>query len=496
MRNLAAFFVKYPVGVNTLLFGIFVFGYVGYKTMSTTFFPVVESRNISIQAVYPGASPEEIEEGIITKVEENLKGLTGVEKFTSVSSENAASIRIEVLKGYDTDIVLEDIKNAVNRVPSFPVGMEPIVVYKQENLRASISFAISGEDVDLLTLKSVARRIERELRASPKVSKLSLAGFPDEEIEIAFSDNALKNFQISFQEAANAVKAANLDITGGTLKGESEEILIRARQKKYYAEDLQNILIKAMPDGRSIVLKDIATVRDKWSDDPNLTEMNGNPSVEINVQNTNQEDLIETADYVKEYIKEFNLKNDVIKAEIISDQSITLVQRKELLLENGAVGVFLVLILLSLFLNIRLAFWVALGIPVSFAGMFILASYFGVSINVLSLFGMIVVVGILVDDGIVISENIYHHFEKGKSIQNAAIEGTMEVFPAVFSAIITTIVAFSSFFFLDGRLGDFFSDMSFIVIATLVVSLFEGMLFLPAHIAHSNLSRKTKPNVL
>ncbi len=283
MRKLAAFFVKYPVGVNTLLFGIFIFGYVGYKTMSTTFFPVVESRNISIQAVYPGASPEEIEEGIITKVEENLKGLTGIEKFTSVSSENTASINIEVLKGYKTDVVLEDIKNAVNRVPSFPVGMEPILVYKKENLRASISFAISGENVDLLTLKSVARRIERELRASPLVSKLSLAGFPDEEIEIAFSDNALKNYKISFQEAANAVKSANLDITGGTLKGETEEILIRARQKKYYAEDLQNILIKAMPDGRSIVLKDIATVRDKWSDDPNLTEMNGNPSVEINV---------------------------------------------------------------------------------------------------------------------------------------------------------------------------------------------------------------------
>jgi multidrug efflux pump subunit AcrB len=374
--------------------------------------------------------------------------------------------------------------------------MEPILVYKRENLRTSISFSLSGNNIDLKTLKEVARRVELELRAAPVVSKVELAGFPDEEIEIAFSDHALRNYDITFQEASSAVQAANLDITGGTLKGEREEILIRARQKKYFAKDLQDILVKAMPDGRTITLKDVATIRDRWSDDPNYTEMNGNPSVEVLVQNTNEEDLIVTADYVKEYIEEFNLKNDAIKAEVIDDQSITLVQRKELLLENGAVGVILVFLLLSLFLNIRLAVWVAVGIPVSFAGMFVLASYFGISINVLSLFGMIVVVGILVDDGIVISENIYHHFEKGKSISQAAVDGTMEVFPAVFSAVFTTIVAFSSFFFLDGRLGDFFSDMSFIVIATLIISLFEGMLFLPAHIAHSKLSRKSKPNAL
>ncbi|MCT4625334.1 MAG: efflux RND transporter permease subunit, partial [Schleiferiaceae bacterium] len=240
MKKLIEFFIKYPIGVNTLLFGIFAFGYLGYKTMSTTFFPVVESRNISIQAVYPGASPEEVEEGIVSKVEENLKGLTGIERFTSVSSENSASITVEVLKGYETDVVLEDVKNAVNSVPSFPAGMEPILVYKRENLRTSISFSLSGNNIDLKTLKEVARRVELELRAAPGVSKVELAGFPDEEIEIAFSDHALRNYDITFQEASSAVQAANLDITGGTLKGEREEILIRARQKKYFAKDLQD----------------------------------------------------------------------------------------------------------------------------------------------------------------------------------------------------------------------------------------------------------------
>ena len=227
MKKLIEFFIKYPVGVDTMLIGIFFFGWVSYNALNTTFFPLVESRNITVTAVYPGASPEEMEEGVVNKIEQNLKGLTGVEQYTSTSSENSATISVEVIKGYDTDLVLEDVKNAVESVPSFPTGMEPIRVAKRENLTLAVSMALSGEGVDLVSLKQEARRIERELRLVEGISKISLGGFPDEEIEIAFSDNALKNFKISFQEAANAVKAANIDITGGTLKGEKEELLLR-----------------------------------------------------------------------------------------------------------------------------------------------------------------------------------------------------------------------------------------------------------------------------
>ncbi|MEL0025991.1 MAG: efflux RND transporter permease subunit, partial [Schleiferiaceae bacterium] len=216
--------------------------------------------------------------------------------------------------------------------------------------------------------------------------------------------------------------------------------------------------------------------------------------VEITVNNTDQEDLLATCEYLNDYINTYNASTGNMQLDVIRDFSVTLQQRKDLLFENGLLGFVLVLILLTLFLNMRLAFWVAIGIPVSFAGMFILANYFGITINVISLFGMIVVIGILVDDGIVIAENIYAHYEEGKPLLRAALDGTVEVIPSVVSAVLTTIIAFSSFFFLDGRAGDFFSEMSFIVIATLAVSLIEGLLFLPAHLSHSKLDRKAKMN--
>lgn len=487
MSKLIKFFIKYPATVYTIMFGILLFGAVAYLNLNTTFFPVNESRVISIQAIYPGASPQEVEEGIVQKIEDNLKGTSGVERYTSVSSENAASITVEIEKGYDTDKALEDVKNAVNSVPSFPGGMEPIIVYKRENLNFCINFAISGENVDLLALKSIAREVERDLRSRGSISKITLNGFPDEEIEIGFDESSLKAYGITFQEAAQAVAQSNLDITGGTIKGRAEEIRIRAESKGYTAERFENIVVRSREDGSIVYLKDIATIRDRFADSPNRTEMNGKPSVEVLVNTTDEQDLLPTAAAVRQYIEEFNEKNEDVRADIIRDYSVTLEQRRDLLLSNGAAGVLLVLFLLSFFLNIRLAFWVAIGIPMSFLGMFILAQFFGVTINVISLFGMIVVVGILVDDGIVISENIYQHYEKGKSLTQAAVDGTLEVVPAVLSAVLTTVIAFSSFFFLDGRLGDFFGDLAFVVIATLLISLAEGLLFLPAHIAHTNL---------
>ncbi len=212
---------------------------------------------------------------------------------------------------------------------------------------------------------------------------------------------------------------------------------------------------------------------------------NSNASVSITVRNTNIEDLITSAEKVKAYIETFNQKRSNVQLNVVSDSSITLTQRTKLLTENGLIGIFLVLLFLSLFLNTRLAFWVAFGLPISFLGMFIFAGQIGVTINVLSLFGMIIVIGILVDDGIVIAENIYHHFEMGKTRVQAAIDGTMEVVPPILSAIITTILAFSTFFFLEGRVGDFFSEVSIIVLLTLSVSLIEALIILPAHIAHS-----------
>ena len=494
MKKLIEFFIKYPVGVDALLIGFFLFGYISYNNLNTTFFPLVESRNVTITMIYPGASPQEIEEGVVNKIEQNLKGLTGVEQYTSTSNENSASIDVQVLKGYDTDLVLEDVKNAVQNVASFPTGLEPVRVSKRENLTLAMSMALTGEGVDLISLKKEARKIERELRLRDGISKVSLSGFPNEEIEIALDKSTLRKYDISLNQIATALRSTNIDITGGTIKGSQEEMLIRSRNKKYNAQDLQNVIVLTRPNGQTIRLKDVGTVRNRWEDTPTRASYNGISSIEITVNNTDQEDLLQTCEYLKEYIAEYTANTDHMQLEIITDFSVTLQQRKDLLFENGLLGFFLVLILLALFLNLRLAFWVAIGIPVSFAGMFVLASYFGITINVISLFGMIVVVGILVDDGIVIAENIFSHFEGGKPLMKAALDGTIEVLPSVVSAVLTTIIAFSSFFFLDGLAGDFFSEMAFIVIATLAISLIEGLIFLPAHLSHSKLERNAKMN--
>lgn len=496
MRGFINYFIKYGVAANLLMFGLLILGVVSMFSIKSTFFPEAESRIISIQIVYPGASPEEIEEGVIQKIEENLKGLTGVERYTSVSSENSGTVTVEVFKGYDTDVILQDVKNAVDRINSFPVGMEPAVIYKMEQLGFAVNLALSG-DVDLRTLKRYGRQVEDELRAIDGISKVELSGFPDEEIEIAFRESDLRAYDLTFQQATLAVRAANLDITGGTLKGEEEELLIRARNKEYYADGLRDIIVKTTTDGSVIRLYQIADIRDKWADSPDRSFLNGDASVIVTVQNTLEEDLLTIAENVRNYVDEFNQKNDVVQATIIRDGSEILKQRMGLLTKNGVQGFIIVLLLLAMFLHWRLAFWVALAIPISFAGMFIVANMVGITFNVISLFGMIIVIGILVDDGIVIGENIYQQYEKGVPRYQAALNGTMQVLPAVFAAIITTIIAFSTFLFIDGRLGDFFREMSIVVIFSLVFSLVEGAIILPTHVAHSKaLAKDRKPNAV
>jgi multidrug efflux pump subunit AcrB len=238
MQSIVNYFIKYPIAANLLMVGLLLIGTFSALNLKSTFFPEVESRNISVQVVYPGASPEEMEEGITNKIEENLKGVTGIERVTSVSRENAATITVEVERGYDTDLVLQDVKNAVDQISSFPTGMEPPVVYKVENLGFAISFAISGE-VDLKTLKRFGRKAEEDLRNTDGISKVSLGGFPDEEIEIAFRERDLRTYNLTFQQAAAAVAAANLQLTGGTIKGQEEELLVRADNKGYFADSFR-----------------------------------------------------------------------------------------------------------------------------------------------------------------------------------------------------------------------------------------------------------------
>lgn len=490
MKKLIAFFIKYPVATNVMIAAFFLFGYMGLKNMKSSFFPLVPSEIININITYIGAAPNEIEEGVVLKIEDNLKGLVGIDRVTSVSSENSATITVDILKGFDIDAILADVKNAVDRVPNFPSGMEPPVVSKQENIQQAISFTVSGNSIDLKILKSIARGVEDDIRNINGISQIELSGFPNEEIEIAVQDQLLKAYEITFPQVAAAVSQTNLLSTGGTIKTQQEDYLIRANNKYYDAIHFENIVLKADASGNVIYLKDVAKIRDKWEENPNRIYFNGNPAIAFTVFATNNEDLIAIADSVSKYMGEFNDASANAQLNVSRDSSITLKQRTELLRENGLIGIILVLLLLSIFLKPTLALWVAFGLPISFLGMFIFASFFGVTINVLSLFAMIIVIGILVDDGIVIAENIYNEYEKGKPPLRAAIDGTINVMPAILSAILTTLLAFSTFFFVDSRVGDFFGEVAAVVILTLLVSLIEALLILPAHLAHSNALKK------
>ncbi|MCF8258022.1 MAG: efflux RND transporter permease subunit [Flavobacteriales bacterium] len=484
MKSIISYFVRYPFAGNVLMVAILVFGTFGYLSLRSTFFPDSESRNIIINAVYPGASPEEVEDGIIYKIEEELKGLTGVYKVSSTAQENQGRVVVEIKWGQDIDLILQDVKNAVEAIPSFPEGMEELNVFKLEEMNFAISFSLNG-DVPLSTLKAKARMVENDLRAMPGLSKVELYGFPEEEIAVLLDEERMQSFGITFEEVARAVASGNVEVTGGTIRTNTEDLLVRARHKNLYADDLRDLPIRSRPQGGMIFLSDVADIEDRWSERPDRRYLDKDPSVVVVVNNTNDEDILHITGTVKQYVADFNTRNEAVKADIVFDGSVMLQQRIDILTKNGLAGFILVLVSLALFLRIRMSFWVALSIPVSFLGMFLMSSYFGMTINVMSLFGMILVIGILVDDGIVIAENIYQHYERGKPPLLAAVDGTLEVLPSVFAAVMTTVVAFGTFFFLDGKLGDFAPDLAFVVIATLLVSLMEAAFILPGHIAHS-----------
>ena len=484
MRDFIKYFVKYPVSANVLMILIIVFGFMGLFNLRKTFFPERSSKIITVDAVLPGASPIELEQMVTLKIEDNIDGISGVKRITSKSLENTSSIIVEIENKANNQVVLQDIKNAIDRINSFPDEMESPSISLIEDFNPAISFAISGE-VSLSQLKKTAEEIEDDLKAMEGISKVRISGYPVEELEISVRENDLKKYNLSFQDLHRAIISENIDFTGGTVKSIDENFKIRSNNKKYNSDEIAEIIVKKI-NNRIIKIKDVATVKRIWQDVSNRKYYNNTSGVVINVFNTNNEDITIVSSKTRSYLKNFNNINTAITADIIQDNSIIIEQRIALLTKNGVIGFILVLLILTFFLHPSLAGWVAVAIPISFSGMFILASFYGITLNVISLFGMIIVVGVLVDDGIIIAENIYQRYEKGENRINAAINGTLEVLPAVTSAILTTIVAFSLFFMLDGMLGDFFPEMGFVVIGTLAFSLIEAIIILPTHIAHSN----------
>lgn len=493
MKQIISYFIKFPLAVNLIMVFVFLFGIISLMGIQRNFFPNIPQRNIYVDILYPGASPEEVEEGAILKIEENIKGLEGMERVTSLSRENSGTVSIEMFKGTDMDEALIKVKNEVEKISSFPVNIESVVTYKHDDVNQAMSFVITARDnkeVSLKKLKTIAREVERDLLITPGISKVSIGGYPKEEIAILLNEQKLDAYQLTFNEVTQAVASTNLIMTGGSVKDGQEEFYIRVRNREYESQGIEDIVIRSTANGGVIRLKDVAQIKDMWADTPSQVMFNGKQAVIFTIENTFNEDILKSTDAIKEYLQVFNTKQDLFDATVNRDMSILLNQRIDLLFRNGRTGILLVLLFLSLFLNPRVAFWVAVGIPFSLFGMFIMLPATTVTLNMISIFGLILVLGILVDDGIVVAENIYRHWNMGKKPVQAAIEGTLEVAPAVFSGVLTTMLAFSAFLFIDGRMGDMFREVSIVVIFILFVSLIEGLLILPAHMAHSRALKK------
>lgn len=484
MKRIIEYFVKHVVLVNFSIVVILVLGAIAAMNMTSSFFPERETQYITVQAVYPGASPIEMEESIVLKIEENLEGISGIKRVTSYTEENRSTIDAEIYASADENEVLQEIKNAVDRISSFPTGLEQIVVFKEEPVNLAGKMVLRG-DVPITALKEISERVEDDLRDYENITRVSTFGVNSPEVEINISETALRNYNLTIQEVSRAISEENIRSTGGIIRGPELEYRIRVEEKSDFAKNFKNIPVKTQSDGTIVRLSDVASVKDTFSEGTQRLFLDGQRGISITVNTTNNEDILSASASIKEYIKKFNSRKSGVELILVDDATQNLRDRIDLLQENGLIGAALVLILLGLFLRIRLAFWVALGIPISFCGMFILALYYGLTINVISLFGMIIVIGILVDDGIVVGENIYQKYEEGLPPIEAAVKGTLQVVPAVSSAIITTVIAFSFFFFIPGQLGQFFSEVSFVVSTTLVISLIEVFIFLPAHLAHS-----------
>ncbi len=484
MKKILSAFVKYPFYGKIVIVILLLIGSISLLSLKKATFPIVESKIITVSVSYQGATPKEMEDGVTTLIENNIRGISGIKEFSSISSENFAQVTIQGLSNYNMDELLADVKNAVDGVSNFPAGAEKPIVSKNRAKDMAIFITLSSDTDDLLKLNKEANRIEDDFLASGKISQISMMGLPNKiELLVEIDETQLRRYNITFDEIKASIASNNLDIHGGTIKNPREEIKVISRQRSVDPEEIKEIVVKTNSDGRTVKIGDIANVKLQFEETPNGSYVKGKPSVTFMIQKLMTEDLEEISNYVNAYAKEYNNTHEDSEIEVLMDFLEIIDGQLSILIQNGLMGVLLVILMLSLLLNFRLSLWVAWGIPASFLGMFIIAALSGVTLNIISLFGMILIIGILVDDGVVIGENIFTHFEMGKTPRRAAIDGTMEVLPAVFTSIATTIIAFTPLFFIEGNLEMMF-EMAFVVIIALLFSLAEGIFVLPGHLAN------------
>jgi multidrug efflux pump subunit AcrB len=489
MKSIVAWFTENHVAANLLMAFLLIAGAITTITIKLEVFPEISMDRISITTEYIGASPAEVEEGIIKRIEENVAGLAGIKRVDSTAREGSGSVIIEVMKDWDLQTLLDEVKAEVDRITTFPKEAEKPVVQEITRRSRVINLVVYG-DASETTLKKLAENLKDEITNLPDITLAELSGVREAEIHIEISEKTLRSYDLTLGQVADIVRRASLDLPAGDVKTAAGEILIRTKGRRYYAADYRDIAIITRPDGSMVTLEQIATLRDGFQDVDLSTRFQGKPAAIVEVYRVADQNALTVANTVKDYISRTrNTLPKGIEIDFYQDRSKILKSRISLLLRNMGLGLVLVGILLGLFLNLRLAFWVTLGIPISFAAGLLFLPHYDVSINMISLFAFIMVLGIVVDDAIIVGENIFRRQELGENYLNASVEGTVEVGKPVIFAVLTTVAAFWPLLLGSGAFGKTIGVIPVVVILVLLGSLIEALMILPAHLAGS----KRKP---
>ena len=492
MDRIIRWFIANSVAANLLMFFIIFAGFFTLSQLRMEIFPDINLGIINVSVVYPGASPEDIEESICIRIEEQIAGVDGVKRITSTSDEGIGSISVEIMFGEDINEIKDDIKTQIDAITSFPDGSEKPIVRSFEGSPEVITVAVHGQ-VDEESLLNIAQKIRDEINDLPGITKIYLSSKP-REISIEISENTLQKYDLSMDQIANRIRMSSMDVPGGSVETKDGEILIRSKGQAYRGDEFGAIPIVSRLDGSTLLLRDIATVEDGFADVDYDINFNGEPAFLIRVFRTGEQNALDIAEVVHQYLDEKKpLMPEGITITSWKDESVILKGRINLLLKNAYLGLSLVILVLALFLKPKLAGWVSLGIPISFMGGFWLLPLFDVSINMISLFTFILVLGIVVDDAIIVGENIFIFKQRGLGKAEAAFKGAHQVATPVIFAVLTTMVTFSPMILVEGALGKIWRIIPVVTIVVLIMSLIESLTILPAHLAH--MSEKRSKNI-
>ncbi len=502
MKAIIKWAVDNAPAMNTLMLATLVVGTLGMVMMRREVFPEFELEIVLVSVPYPGASPEETEQGICQKLEEAMRSIDGIKKQTAVAQEGAGFIVLEIDPAVsDVQKIVNDIRSEVDRIPGFPPELAEEPEVQQITFRMSaIKIGLIAPEVDLpddpearaavlrdqeLALRSEAERLREEMIALDNISQATISGSKQYQIDVELPEEVLRKHGLSLQDVARVIRRENVEMPGGNLRSKGEEIILRGKNKRMTGSEIAEIQVLPTVGGDAMSVRDLGVVRDGFDDTTAIHQIDGRPALVISVERTSDEDLFLVTDAVHDYVAGVELLPGY-QVKVWGDESVDVRERMDMLIRNGVTGLLLVFIVLAIFLEIRLAFWVAMGIPISILGSGIFLFGAGQTLNMLSMFAFLMALGIVVDDAIVIGENIYQHREMGKSYYRAAVDGAYEVLPSVVASVGTTVIAFAPLLFVSGVMGKFIAVMPLAVIAMLIISLLESTFILPCHLAHKD----------